>query len=306
MNDAGLAGGHFKGPGQGVPGWVPEPALRYLAHTESGQPIRDLARQAGCHASTVLRQIRRLEMRRDDVLVDHALRRLGLAHFNHAEQTKVKETLPMNAQNTPPTPPSEETLRKEARRILRRLTEKGAVLAVAEQMDKAVVVRDNGQGDTAPAGVVDRAIAEAMALKDWIACANPGRVSRYRITGAGRSALARLLAEAENLARRNGRSSGFAEAQAPFSAAPPRVVEEEDEAEPRRFSQSDSPLTLLARRRDKDGKLFLSDDLVRAGERFREDFELAQMGDGTGTNWESMMTGGVSGGGGPRGGRAGP
>ena len=30
----------------------------YLAHTEAGIPIRGLARDAGCHASTVLRQIR--------------------------------------------------------------------------------------------------------------------------------------------------------------------------------------------------------------------------------------------------------
>ncbi|MCB1311526.1 MAG: helix-turn-helix domain-containing protein, partial [Sedimentitalea sp.] len=55
------------------PGWVPEGARRYLAHTENGKSIRELARDAGCHASTVLRQIRRMETRRDDPLVDAAL-----------------------------------------------------------------------------------------------------------------------------------------------------------------------------------------------------------------------------------------
>ena len=60
-----------------VPSWVPEAALHYLAHIESGTPIRALARHSGRHASTVLRQIRTFETRRDDILVDEALRRLG-------------------------------------------------------------------------------------------------------------------------------------------------------------------------------------------------------------------------------------
>src|SRR6056297_3831699 len=60
-----------------VPSWVPEAAVHYLAHIESGASIRALARRSGRHASTVLRQIRTFETRRDDLLVDQALRRLG-------------------------------------------------------------------------------------------------------------------------------------------------------------------------------------------------------------------------------------
>lgn len=60
-----------------LPDWVPEGAKHYLAHTEQGAPIRALARKAGCHASTVLRQIRKVEMRCDDPLVDAALRKLS-------------------------------------------------------------------------------------------------------------------------------------------------------------------------------------------------------------------------------------
>ncbi|WP_260348610.1 helix-turn-helix domain-containing protein, partial [Alloyangia mangrovi] len=63
----------------GLPAWVPEIARLYLAHTEDGEGIRALARSAGCHASTVLRQVRRMETLRDDPLVDEALRRLGAA-----------------------------------------------------------------------------------------------------------------------------------------------------------------------------------------------------------------------------------
>ena len=101
--------------------------------------------------------------------------------------------------------PDGETLTHEARRILRRLCETGAVLAVSEGMDKSVVVR----ADTRTA-VVDTAIARALALKTWIACDAPGRISRYRITAEGRAELGRMVAAVENRAR------GFAEAQAGF------------------------------------------------------------------------------------------
>ena len=65
-----------------LPNWVPKPAQIYLAHTEAGLPIRALARMSGCHASTILRQIRKIETRRDDPLVDAALRALGAHHFD--------------------------------------------------------------------------------------------------------------------------------------------------------------------------------------------------------------------------------
>ena len=68
--------------GKSLPTWVPKPAQVYLAHTEAGMPIRALARMVGCHASTILRQIRKVETRRDDPLVDAALRRLGARHFD--------------------------------------------------------------------------------------------------------------------------------------------------------------------------------------------------------------------------------
>jgi len=63
---------------RGLPGWVPDAARHYVSHVEMGQPIRALARSAECHASTILRQIRRLETRRDDPLVDDALDLVGL------------------------------------------------------------------------------------------------------------------------------------------------------------------------------------------------------------------------------------
>ncbi len=199
----------------------------------------------------------------------------------------------MTAARETVTPPDETTLAREARRVLRRLCESGAVLAVAAEMEKAVVVRDTGEGGSTRTAVVDAPIAEAMALQDWIACDAPGRISRYRITATGRAALSRMVAEQENKVR------GFAEAQAGFDTG--RAAEaalEEVERDPRvrkgRYLLAESPLTALSRRKDKDGTPFLSDALVAAGERLREDFELAQIGPRVEQNWDQFLTGGGS------------
>lgn len=273
-----------------VPSWVPEAALHYLAHIESGTPIRALARVSGRHASTVLRQIRTFETRRDDILVDEALRRLG-QNVSRARRpgSPVKETK-MTVQ-TDPRPIDTETtlsnarLQAEAHRVLRRLCETGALLAVSADMDKAVVVRDGGAGAPARTAVVDRDVAEALALKGWIACDNPGRISRYHVTGKGRAALGQMMADAENVA------SGLRDA--PFVLAGlADDTEATDATAPRRirYGLAESPLIALARRRDKDGSRFLSHDLVRAGERLREDFELAQMSPRVTQNWDRFLS----------------
>ena len=265
-----------------VPAWVPEGAQRYLAHTETGQSIRDIARSAGCHASTILRQIRRIEMRRDDPLVDAALQSLAQTHFSDTEVAAI-----------PVEENEEEQFDREAMRVLRRLCETGSVLAVAEDMDKAVVVRDTGDVGTARTAVVDCTIAQALALKDWITCDNPGRISRYRISSSGRSAFSRLLAESENKARTR---SEFGMNEAPASFQQKSDGARADRARRIRYSSADSPLVALARRRDRDGKPFLDETLVGAGERLREDFELAQIGPKVAQNWDQFLTSGRRGG----------
>ncbi|MEM1236615.1 MAG: DUF6456 domain-containing protein [Pseudomonadota bacterium] len=289
-----------------LPNWLPEPARHYLFHTEAGLSIRAVARAAGVHPSTVSRQVRRYEQRRDDPLVDEGLRFLGSFHFSHGPEMGLADAkdpaLMKHTSLTPPASteaPSEETISREGRRILRRLCETGAVLAVAKDMDKAVVVRDTADGGTTKTAVVDRNIAQAMALKDWISCSQPeARIARYKVTSVGRAALKRLLAEAES------RAAGFNEAQSAF-AGQHRSWGERDVMEdgsdgtskPRRmrYNIAESPLAGLARRKDKDGNPFLSDDLVVAGERLREDFELAQMGPRVTQNWDRFLTAGHSG-----------
>ncbi|WP_456390158.1 DUF6456 domain-containing protein [Profundibacter sp.] len=278
-----------------IPRWVPKAAQRYLRHTNQGESIRAVARDAGCHASTILRQIRRYENRRDDPLVDEALREIGQQLFPTQIPSTTKETPVMSAPiRHAELKIDDETLMREGRRILRRLCETGAVLAIAPEMEKAVVVRDLPSGQTTRTAVVDRTIAQAMALKDWITCVKSGRIARYGITTAGRAALKRLLSEVENA---NG---GFAEAQADFGDQHrvwgEKTVSDGGVRKSVRYNVAESPLATLARRKDKSGAPFLTDGLVAAGERLREDFELAQMGPRVAQNWERFMTGGARGG----------
>jgi hypothetical protein len=268
-----------------LPVWVPETARIYLSHTGAGRTLRELARASGCHASTILRRVRRVEARREDLLVDMALDTLGAIHFPPAEPAPPQSTRTEMTHMRRPIAavPSDDIVEREARRILRRLCEPGACLAVAKDMEKAVVVREAG-GQAVRTAVVDRAVAEAMALSDWIACDAPGRIARYHVTPAGRSALKRLLAGDER--------DAFGDQH--------RDIEERDETDAAgrrtgtriRYNMAESPLALLARRRDRDGCPFLTDRMVLAGERLREDFELAQMGPRVAQNWDRFLTAG--------------
>jgi hypothetical protein len=188
-------------------------------------------------------------------------------------------------------------IEREARRILRRLCEKGAFLAVAPTMEKAVVLREVVPGKQNRIAVVDRDVAHAFALQEWIACDRQGKIACYSITAVGRAALKRLLTE-----ERSTREpvAGFAEAQTPFQQqhrffAEREVMADDGSGERRlRFNLAESPLSVLGRKRDKDGVAYLTADLIEAGERLREDFELAQMGPRVAQNWERFLTAGAT------------
>lgn len=255
-------------PSSNLPKWVPLAARHYLAHTEDGLSIRALARATDCHPSTILRQVRRFEGRRDDPLIDAALKALA-----DRAAGRDMDDLTEDGDDTQ----SKDRIDAEALRILRRLCEPRALLAVAREMQTAVVVRETDTGDSLRTAVVDREIAQAMALKGWIACPEEqGRIHRYFITNAGRAALRELTAVEEN------RAQGFHE----------RVVEPPETGDwsfpsdfdgvrnRSRYYVTESPLIGLSRRKDRDGTPFLDADLVKAGERLREDFELAQIGRG--------------------------
>ena len=268
-----------------LPAWLPDAARLYLRHTEQGVSLRELARKTGVHPSTVLRQVRRYETRRDDPVIDEALCALGSGRAGPDGAQDGCRTVTID----PPRPAcgvDDPTMEAEGRRILRRLSEPGTVLAIALDLEKAAVLRSFPDGRTVRMAVVDRAVAQAFALKDWIACRKPGRIATYEITPAGRAAVKRMEAAANR---------GLADGSRMFFGA--EATEDRLDADTRpRATATESPVAVLARRRDKDGRAFLDADLVASAERLREDFELARIGVPPGQGWEEMLASGVPGG----------
>lgn len=267
------------------PEWVPEQVRRYIVHTEGGTPIRILAKAEGCHASTVMRQIRQVESAREDALYDEGLRWLGqntevidngggedvLPGFKVSE--KVHAVQPLEKETVP---------------ALRRLSKPGAVMAIAAEMDKAVIVKNGEGGETHRLGVIERRVAQALALNEWITCVQSGRLSRYHITSLGRTELSAIMAKMDNMA------GGFSETPSHFLGKG-KGKRKQASVNRSRMGLIETPIMSLARRRDTSGRPFLTQAQIRAAERIQDDFELAQMEPRITTNWDDYLTAGTSG-----------
>ena len=130
------------------------------------------------------------------------------------------------------------------------------------------------------------------------ALSSVGRRARRAALGRGDGGLPRAgaFADARPGASKPARS-GMAEGAAAFDHAErhrvwaDRQLPDPESGQPRRMrvNLAESPLLLLARRRDAKGRPFLGPELVAAGERLREDFELAQMGPSVTQNWDRFL-----------------
>lgn len=250
---------------------MPQDIQNYIDHTVHGQSIRSVARASGVHPSTVLRRVRKLEGRREDPLVDEAIDNLSIPILS---QSAGSQMTPISNHQT--------TIN-----CLASLTKEGAFLALASDMENAVVMREV-DGCLERGLIVTRAEAQKLALNEWIEQFQNGRISKYRITPQGQAALKRLLVQSDDPA-------GFSEAPKAFEPRNPdwkhRIVFGPEGMGVQRQTVSDSPLTLLARRKGKDGQPYLNADLISAGERLREDFELSQSEPSVTQNWQSFLTG---------------
>jgi hypothetical protein len=151
-----------------------------------------------------------------------------------------------------------------------------------------VILQDTAKGEHDHGTKLPSDTAMTLALRGGIAVGQTaGRVLRYRITSAGRVALRELMEEGENHAR------ALAEDPASFEGAPSGVGVWDNTQIMARVPTQESPVVALSRRKDRDGEPFLSRSMVRAAERLREDYELAQIGrphDGKRpTDWEAVL-----------------
>jgi hypothetical protein len=257
----------------------------YLAHVEAGVSMRAIARSTGRCASTVLRAVRRVETSRDDILFDNVLADLGeAAAFGALCQSLFSDpdegACPMNS----PT-----TLTRSELTALARLCEPESFLLVAKGAEKAGVFCRKNQFRR-PLSLVALKAATAMLTQDWVKCISKTDLSaKYVITAAGRASIKRLEAGSSTA------EDGFGEAPNVFAAqhriAGERLVTNPatGKAEAIPVNQGESPLGWLARRKDSKGVPLLQPEEVEAGERLREDFELAQIGPKVGQDWRRFL-----------------
>lgn len=284
----------------------------YIAHTVAGIPMRDIARRRGVHPSTVMRTVRRLEARRDDPLHDALLAETeavmaasgGAEAFAIDMETALPTTLapegPADRADLHGASTDETALEREARRILRRLCEPRAFLAIARGAEQACVFRPGPEGPVTLAKLTAK-LAGAMAARDWISCSARGQaLAKYEVSEAGRAWLKRTLAQDGDARRRAAETSGraaaesFAEAPSIFArqhqaGASRRIVDDDGQAREMRVNMGETPLGWLARRKGPDGRPFLSAEEVVAGERLREDFERAQAGPKVAQDWSRFL-----------------
>ncbi|MEL7465438.1 MAG: DUF6456 domain-containing protein [Pseudomonadota bacterium] len=252
----------------------------YLAHCLGGVSIRRAAQAIGAAPSTVSRAVRRVEALRDDPLMDVAFDQFEAAFAARDHESQPKEIdMPKDVRPT-----------KQEINALVRLTEPEAFLMVAKGADKAgVFCRTNNF--RRPLMMAPLAVASRMLTHDWITCFGKSELSaKYKITDAGRALLKRCDAE------RPSRETGFAEAPTAFAAQHrlngARTVSNPTtgELETIQVNLGESPLGWLSRRRDASGQPLLTAVEVEAGERLREDYEMAQIGPKLGQDWRRFLT----------------
>ena len=138
--------------------------------------------------------------------------------------------------------------------VINHLKPKNAVLVMSENVEIAGLFLISSESEPQKLGLVPRAHAQSMIASGALHCVSAGRLSRYVL--------------ASNLQPQNE----CAEAPQAFQPRPEPALE----TEPVFKGSPETPLMTLARRRNKDRSYFLARELVDAGNRFHDDFEIAQ------------------------------
>ncbi|MEJ1998730.1 MAG: DUF6456 domain-containing protein [Maritimibacter sp.] len=276
-----------------LPGWVPDTVRTYLAHTEGGVPLRALARDTGLHPSTMLRQVQRIEMLREDPLVDAAITRIG-----QIWQAMTGRGSAMSAGQDRSamicTQYDEEQISQDTFLALKALNEPDCLMVIADGVDEAVVVHNAGGDRPVRRAVVHRSTAESLALREYVTGRQTGRLTRYIITPAGRVELNRLMAalETSRLSENGGRPGELREGRHHGQAIKRDTARVSTRQ--KRSAGSEAPLYVLARRRRPNGEPWLTPDLIAAAFRFHESYEIARLSGEITRDWDSLMMGRVN------------
>jgi hypothetical protein len=173
-----------------------------------------------------------------------------------------------------------QALAQEARRVLRRLAENGAYLAVLDGAHFGLFVRRNRWAR--PVLTLDGTLFKCLVAEGFVAplAAGQDRGARYAISAEGEAFLRRATVSHD-----------------PFGAQHrlwgSRQIEDRARGQSARHqvNLAETPLGWLAGRRDRSGKPYISTAQYEAGERLREDFTRAQLMQRMTIDWSLPLSG---------------
>ena len=172
---------------------------------------------------------------------------------------------------------------REARRVRRMMNDVTIRVFLPDRAHEGGIFRARKGGTD----LLDRVTAQGLEV-----LLGEGVLALIRTTKAGR--LYRAIAAKDRVkaprTAKEFRSAAWHAADQAFSSR------EKCEVAASTMSIAESPIGWLARRRDADGKPFLSREEVAAAERLRADFERSQLAPGVTQDWTRFMTSGVKGG----------
>lgn len=175
------------------------------------------------------------------------------------------------------------TATREARRVRRLMNDVTIRVFLPDRAHEGGIFRVRKGGTD----LLDRVTAQGLDV-----LIGEGVLALIRTTKAGRlyrAVAAKDRVKAPRTAKEHRRAAWHAADQA-FSQ------QEKCQVAASTVSVAESPIGWLARRRDADGKPFLSREEVAAAERLRADFERSQLAPGVTQDWTRFMTSGVRGG----------
>lgn len=194
----------------------------YVWNHIQGKSLREIAQKTGCHATTVMRHIQRISDQRQDPNVRNLI-----ADF-------AGRAVPLGA-----------GVQDEYKRAAKLLKQVDTVLAVATDLDRALIIGQTEDGNFHQLDAISQDAAHILLVRLHLKPLSRGRVTRYCHP---------------NPTQRAKWRDHMTKAHSHTAVLPVR---------------GEAPLTILARRRDDQGDAFLTRDLVQAGLRLSEDFILS-------------------------------
>ena len=162
---------------------------------------------------------------------------------------------------------------RETERLLKVLVQAPCPVRPAASEGRVLVERADGAPVAISRATIDAAVRAGLVGRDG---------DQLALTGDGRMAMRRTEAVADSHAAQHRETIDV-------------VLRHETGLETATINLAESPLALIARRKDRNGRPFLSPGELAAGERLRADFTRAGMSPRLGINWD-MPIGGRRGG----------